>query len=159
MKKVFLFNEVTGEYLDEYLAQESPLEIGKYIEPVCSTNIQPPAFTRSQTCKFKSGRWVIENKPLPDPKPAPTLEELSELVRNALQSAIDVNARLLGFSGGNALMLYAGFSNSFQPLATHFAEWEASVWVEADAYKSEVLAGNKPMLTPLEAVALMPTYP
>lgn len=95
--------------------------------------------------------------------PAPvfgfTLEEQAESVRNALQSAIDVKARSFGFSGGNALMLYAGFVNPFQSLAHAFATWEASVWVEADTYKADVIAGLKPMLTGAEAVALMPAYP
>lgn len=90
---------------------------------------------------------------------APSLEALSDLVRNALQSAIDTKAKSFGFSGGNALMLYAGFVNPFQPLAQVFATWEASVWVEADAYKQEVILGQKPMLTGDEAVALMPEYP
>jgi len=85
----------------------------------------------------------------------PTFED----VRKSLQLAIDVKAQALGFSGGNALMLYAGFTNPFQSLAQGFAVWEASVWVEAGQYKAEVVAGTKPMLTPLEAVALMPIYP
>ena len=93
-------------------------------------------------------------------KPAPkTLEEQTEEVRAALQSAIDDKAKSFGFSGGNALMLYAGFTNPFQPLAQVFATWEASVWVEADAYKADVLAGLKPMVSPIEAVDLMPVYP
>lgn len=91
-------------------------------------------------------------------KPA-SIEQLAESVRLALQSAIDDKAKSFGFSGGNALMLYAGFTNPFQPLAQVFATWEASVWVEADAYKSDVIAGIKPMLTGAEAVALMPIYP
>lgn len=91
-------------------------------------------------------------------KPA-SIEQLAESVRLALQSAIDDKAKSFGFSGGNALMLYAGFTNPFQPLAQVFATWEASVWVEADAYKVDVIAGNKPMLTGAEAVALMPAYP
>jgi len=91
--------------------------------------------------------------------PSQTLEELAENVRLALQSAIDEKAKSFGFSGGNALMLYAGFINPFQPLAQIFATWEASVWVEADAYKADVIAGLKPMLSPGEAVALMPVYP
>ena len=98
---------------------------------------------------------LIKIKPLPNP----TLAELSEAVRLALQSAIDDKAKAFGFSGGNALMLYAGFTNPFQPLAQLFATWEASVWVEADAYKQEVISGTKPMLSPSEAVALMPEYP
>jgi hypothetical protein len=91
--------------------------------------------------------------------PQPTLADLAEAVRLALQSAIDDKAKSFGFSGGNALMLYAGFLNPFQPLAQVFATWEASVWIEADAYKQEVIAGNKPMLSGDEAVALMPVYP
>lgn len=101
---------------------------------------------------------------LPDLEPPqPTQEELmhqaSEAVRFALQSAIDSKAVSLGFSSGNALMLYAGFTNAFQSLAQTFATWEASVWVEANEYKAEVLAGTKPMLTGDEAVAMMPIYP
>ena len=89
----------------------------------------------------------------------PTLEDLTENVRVALQAEIDAKAKSFGFSGGNALMLYAGFLNPFQPLAQVFATWESSVWVEADAYKHDVIAGTKPMLSPSEAVALMPSYP
>lgn len=88
-------------------------------------------------------------------QPAVTIED----IREALQGSIDTKAQSLGFSNGNALMLYAGFTNPFQPLAQGFATWEASVWVEAGQYKDEVIAGTKPMLTPEEAVALMPIYP
>lgn len=88
-----------------------------------------------------------------------TLEQQAESVRQALQSTIDDKAKSLGFSGGNALMLYVGFANPFQDISSVFATWEATVWVEAEAYKAEVNAGNKPMLSPDEAVALMPVYP
>lgn len=90
----------------------------------------------------------------------PTQDQLiaaaSEDVRLALQKAIDAQAVILGFSGGNALMLYAGFENAFQPMAQAFATWEASVWVEAGAYKAQVLLGNQPMLLAEAAVAMMP---
>ncbi|HSH86897.1 MAG TPA: hypothetical protein VK958_06560 [Methylophilus sp.] len=99
------------------------------------------------------------NEELPDLTPDLSNEQRAELVRQALQEAIDLKARDLGFSGGNALMLYVGFENHYQSLAQVFATWEASVWVEADEYKAEVLAGAKPMLTGPEAVALMPVYP
>ena len=102
---------------------------------------------------------VLELEDAPFTLIQPTVEQLTESVRLALQSAIDERAKSYGFSGGNALMLYAGFTNYFQPLAQQFATWEASVWYEAELYKAEVFAGTKPMLTPSEAVALMPTYP
>ncbi len=91
--------------------------------------------------------------------PEPTFAEIVESIRIALQNEIDVKARSYGFSGGNALMLYAGFVNPFQSLAQAFATWEASVWYEAEAYKAEVIAGTKPLVTGAEAVALMPEYP
>ena len=82
-----------------------------------------------------------------------------EDVRNALQDAIDAKARGLGFSGGNALMLYAGFENAFKVLAQQFGAWEAQVWVEAGAYKAQVQSGDKPMVSGIEAVLMMPEYP
>lgn len=105
--------------------------------------------------------WVAEgNTPEPVDVYVPTLADQAEAVRIALQAAIDDKAKSFGFiSGGNALMLYAGFVNPFQPLAQTFATWEASVWYEAELYKAEVFAGTKPMLSPVEAVALMPIYP
>ena len=105
--------------------------------------------------------WITEgNTPEPADVYEPTLAEQAEAVRVALQAAIDDKAKSFGFiSGGNALMLYAGFVNPFQPLAQTFATWEASVWYEAELYKAEVFSGNKPMLSTAEAVALMPSYP
>lgn len=96
---------------------------------------------------------------VPEPAPGEIFARAVESIRAALQGAIDVKARALGFSGGNALMLYAGFTNPFQSLAQTFAAWEASVWYEAELYKAEVIAGTKPMLSPEQAIALMPEYP
>jgi hypothetical protein len=86
----------------------------------------------------------------------PTIEQLTEAVRNALQGEIDRQAQMLGFSSGNALMLYAGKDNPFRALADPFFSWEASVWYQAEVYKQQVLAGLAPMLSPQEAIAMMP---
>lgn len=112
-----------------------------------------------QVVDLITGKLTIEADAPPSPQPVKTISEQAEDVRLSLQSAIDEKAKTFGFSGGNALMLYAGFVNPFQPLAQVFATWESSVWVEADAYKADVIAGLKPMLSPSEAVALMPVYP
>jgi hypothetical protein len=96
---------------------------------------------------------------------APELNEMQLMqkavsaVKLALQAAIDTKARAAGFSSGNALMLYAGFTNPFKSIAIVFAQWEANVWLQAETYKAQVLEGKKPMLTPDEAVAMMPVYP
>ena len=73
-----------------------------------------------------------------------------------IQIEIDKKAEQLGFSQGNSLMLYAGFPNVYQELAQQFATWEVSVWVEAEAYKQDILNGTNSMITAEEAVAMMP---
>ncbi len=85
--------------------------------------------------------------------------EAAESVRLALQNAIDTKSKEFGFSGGNALIQYAGFENAFKPLAQQFGAWEAQVWVEASAYKAQVQSGDKPMVSGSEAVLMMPEYP
>ena len=79
-------------------------------------------------------------------------------VKQALQTHIDNVATGLGFSAGNALMLYAGFKNPFTHLAQAFGVWEAGVWVAADAYMAQVQAGTAPLLTPEQAVAHIPAF-
>lgn len=104
---------------------------------------------------------ITEPDPVPEPipEPEPSIPERIEAVRAALQSEIDSKAHHFGFSSGNALMLYVGFPNQFRLLALQFATWEASVWVEAETYKAKVMQGLAPMLSPSEAVAMMPPYP
>ena len=88
----------------------------------------------------------------------PTQEALFSNIKYKLQQAIDNKAISLEFSDGNSLMLYASVPNAFQQLAIKFLTWEASVWEQAAAYKAKIIAGTKPMLTPEEAVAMMPVY-
>jgi hypothetical protein len=96
---------------------------------------------------------------LPEPEPyVPTMTDLMEQIREALQSAIDAQAKELGFTSGNNLILYAGFTNPYQSLATSFATWEAQVWYDAELYKNDVLAGLKVLPTPAESVTMMPIY-
>lgn len=134
---------------------------GKELRSIAYADVQMQLF-RDDVAQFGGdiAEWEsliaeVEAGIQPIPAPVYTVDD----IRVALQSAIDERAKAYGFSSGNSLMLYAGFTNYFQPLAQTFATWEASVWVEAEAYKADVLAGLKPMLTPSEAVALMPAYP
>ena len=79
-------------------------------------------------------------------------------VKHALQAHIDSVAVGLGFSGGNSVMLYAGFANAFQSLAQAFGAWEAGIWVQANQYNEQVKAGKAPMLTPAQAVERVPSF-
>lgn len=79
-------------------------------------------------------------------------------VKHALQAHIDSVAVGLGFSGGNAVMLYAGFANAFQSLAQAFGAWEADIWVQANQYMAQVKSGDAPMLMPEQAVERVPSF-
>ena len=63
-----------------------------------------------------------------------------------------------GFSGGNAVMLYAGFANAFQSLAQAFGSWEADILAAANKYIAQVQAGDAPMFTPTQAVERIPKF-
>jgi hypothetical protein len=56
-KIVYLFDEITGEFLGDYSAQESPLEPGVYIAPELSTDIAPLPFKEGFAVCFKNGQW------------------------------------------------------------------------------------------------------
>ncbi len=85
-------------------------------------------------------------------------QQAVESVKQALQSHIDSVAAGLGFSSGNAVMLYAGFANVFQLLAQSFGGWEAGIWAQANQYMAQVKAGEAPMLTPEQAVERVPAF-
>ena len=85
-------------------------------------------------------------------------------VTDALSAAIAAKFGTLNdliganFKSQDTFMTYAGFSNAFQKPAQAFGAWTSSVWSEANEYKKQVFAGKKPMLSPVEAVALMPDF-
>jgi hypothetical protein len=77
MKQVYLFDQKTGSYSGEYLAQESPLDPGKFIEPVCSTDIAPPKTSLGEMVTFNGTSWDVF-KPEPVAEIEPLVEELPE---------------------------------------------------------------------------------
>ena len=105
----------------------------------------------------KTCQWVL-NKDKQAELVAQAEKQAVEAVKHALQSHIDAVAIGLGFSGGNAVMLYAGFANAFQPLAQAFGAWEADIWAQANQYMAQVKAGEAPMLTPEQAVERVPSF-
>ena len=179
-KIVWGFDGETREYTREVTCYPCPETPDAWILPKHYLEVAAPATNEHEVAVAGEADWTIEadyrdqvfydaegdqhtiteRGVVPEPswtvhKPL-SLDEQFENVRWALQGAIDHQARALGFSGGNALMLYATFSNPYQTLALPFAEWEATVWFEANAYKAQVQAEAAPMVTPEQAVAMMP---
>ena len=105
----------------------------------------------------KTNQWVLNDSKQVEME-AQAAQHAVEAVKHALQAHIDAVAGGLGFSGGNSVMLYAGFANAFQPLAKAFGAWEADIWAQANQYMAQVKAGEAPMLTPEQAVERVPSF-
>ncbi|HQR97565.1 MULTISPECIES: hypothetical protein [unclassified Polaromonas] len=58
-KTVYLYDKNTGEFAGRYDAQESPLEPGTFITPVCSASLPPPATGAHEAAVFVNGEWAI----------------------------------------------------------------------------------------------------
>lgn len=115
-----------------------------------------PIWAQNAIDAWTNANTSITQQPLSEEE---LLIQSFEIIRIAIQTVIDEKAKSFGFSSGNALMLYAGFTNEFQSLALTFASWEANIWVEAEAYRVQVIAGTKPMLSPEQVVSMIPNYP
>ena len=72
-KEVYLFDEVTGEFAGVYLAHQSPLEEGVFMEPIHSCSDAPPVIADGEKVMRVSGAWQIIP---PVPPTPPTLEEV-----------------------------------------------------------------------------------
>ncbi len=89
--KVYQMHFVSGDYIGEYMCDESPLEPGVYLIPAHCTKVAPPEFDKeTQVCKWsgtiEEGSWNIltieeaieKSEPL---NFQPTKEELDERKR------------------------------------------------------------------------------
>lgn len=134
-----LFNPAAG-----FVEVKGAVEVGAEYNVVdgVAVRIQPKPLTKAQQADID----------------AQAMFDAVEAVKHALQSRIDNVAKGLGFSGGNALMLYAGFPNAFRPLAHAFGMWEAGIWAAANQYSAQVKSGDAPMLTPEQAVERVPAF-
>lgn len=62
--KIYNFHPVSGDFIQESIADESPLEPGVYLIPAHSTTIAPPEFdATTDICKWvgpiESGSWQV----------------------------------------------------------------------------------------------------
>ena len=58
-KTYYLFDPVSGAFIEPYEAQESPLEPGTYIAPTHSLEVAPPAVSAGQIAVVAGGAWTI----------------------------------------------------------------------------------------------------
>jgi hypothetical protein len=76
--KIYHYHPVTGEYLSEADADESPLEPGVYLVPAHATTEQPPSALTSETVIWDGHSWNLIALPEPSISEVPTPEPLVE---------------------------------------------------------------------------------
>ena len=64
----------------ETIAYEDQITSGVWHIPPKATEIIPPSFTETQTCKFIDDKWVVEDIPVPEvePEPEPYIETYAD---------------------------------------------------------------------------------
>jgi len=76
---------------------------------------------------------------------------------DAVQEALDAAARSIGYDDIKTAITYRGDSNpKFAAEAEAFFAWRSAVWTQAYAHLALVQAGQAPMPTAEEAIAMMP---
>lgn len=79
--KVYNYDPETGIYINEGIADESPLEEGVWLIPAHATEIAPPSVPEGKVAVWKDGSWSVETAPAkpepikPNPVPEPTQQE------------------------------------------------------------------------------------
>ena len=129
--------------------------------------VQPLQPSPAHDWDAKKQTWMLNKARAAELKEAEKNAQVTaaiEAVRAALKAAINVqfealNARLgADFKDADVFTVYAGFENAFQREAAAFGAWTALVWKTANEYKAQVMAGKAPMLSPDEAVKMMPEF-
>ena len=57
--KIYNYHRDTGEFINESIANESPLEPGVYLIPANATQIKPPAVSANEAAVFVDGWQVV----------------------------------------------------------------------------------------------------
>jgi hypothetical protein len=82
---VYSFDPTSMEFVGVTDAFESPLEPGVFLLPANSTEVAPPDFDNvTQFCAFNGTDWTLTDRPLPEPDPVPTPEEIHAVKVSAL---------------------------------------------------------------------------
>jgi hypothetical protein len=67
--KIHHYNEFTGMYLGEGVAQIDPLDPENWLIPAHATTIAPSDELEGFTRHFENGAWAYREIPVPEPEP------------------------------------------------------------------------------------------
>lgn len=58
--RIYNYNPVTGEFISQGIADESPLEPGVFLLPGAATDVPPPSFCENECAVFIDGEWSVK---------------------------------------------------------------------------------------------------
>lgn len=69
--KIYHYSPETRLYLDNSVANESPLEPGVYLVPAYATSVAPPHVDNSKQAFWRDDRWEVSGIPVTNPEIKP----------------------------------------------------------------------------------------
>lgn len=179
-KTVYLY-DADSIYISEYQATAN-LD-GGFLEPVDSTEIAPPTFSKNQAAKFLNGAWeiipdfrgatwydqttghptFIESVGMPPPNLVADMP-LAQTIK-AYELAAQLNLDSVAQSWGyDSLLSATSYVNStvaqYKLEATILVAWRDAYWQAAYEIESAVIAGTQTLpLTAGAFIALLPVTP
>lgn len=161
--KIYRYDQITGEYLDDGLADRNPRNPANPIIPAFATTLEPLPEKDGYTRVFADEVWQYAEIPLPEPEPEPTPEEIQAQMKgqavNAIQATLDAKARELGFDSIHTAAVWTISKNPARKArADSLVTWADSVWDFAEAEWEKQAAGT-PTYTDVESfLAALPEF-
>ncbi len=158
-KTVYLYDPVTLAPTMAYDAQESPLEPGAFITPVCCADTPPPAAGANQKVFFDGvSGWIV--KDLPVPTAAEQLEADVASLRLAVRQHMSAIAQASPerFNSISEAKSFVGTDNPLRAVSEAFQLWAAEVQVSANTTLDAVLAGQAALPSIDVLIASLPVW-
>lgn len=87
--QIYHYHQVTGEFTQAGIADESPLEPGVFLIPACATLIAPPPFGSNEKAMFNGSAWELVSI-----SPSAEVEEEENFIPTSNHVAIERSIRL-----------------------------------------------------------------
>jgi hypothetical protein len=158
-KTVYLYDPVTLAPTAAYDAQESPLEPGTFITPVCCVETPPPAAGANQRVFFDGvSGWIVKDMPVPTE--AEQLEATVAQLRLAVRQHMSAIAQASPerFNSISEAKSFVGTDNPLAAVSAAFQMWAAEVQVSANTTLDAVLAGQAALPSLDTLIASLPAW-
>ena len=155
-KIVYLYDPLTGEFKDEYLAQQSPLEPSVYIEPEHSTPKPPLPIEEHKFNHFDGEQWTLKD----DTRGVWFTQDRLEVIVSELDETIDPTwTRVKRPLTQSELKQYqlseinTAFENSMRQITDSIPATERESWAKQETEARAYINNNSAQTPLIDALA------